>query len=147
MERRPATVGAEGRWQQVEGDGVHSSALLVVQIGRRWQGGCVLKAAVRRRVGAASFEEGGDSVEFQRGQAARGQGGVLGQSDDRGANGACLQLAWTRGGYSGSGSSWRSIRCEDTHQAGVRVRRRLAGVRRPCGATVLRTIGRTDELR
>ena len=84
MERRPATVGAEGQWQQVEGGGVHSSALLVVQIGRRWQGGCVLKEAVRRWVSAASLEEGGDSVEFQRGQAARGQGGVLGQSDDRG---------------------------------------------------------------
>jgi len=101
LERRPATVGAEGRWQQVEGDGVHSSALLVVQIGRRWQGGRVLKAAVRRRVSAASFEEGGDSVEFQRGQAARGQGGVLGQSDDRGPMDSPAACVDSRQGDSG----------------------------------------------
>src|SRR6266498_3890741 len=34
------------------------------------------------------------------------------------------QLAWTRGGDNGSGSSWRSIQCEDTQQAGVRAGRR-----------------------
>src|SRR6266542_4437592 len=32
--------------------------------------------------------------------------------------------AVSRQGDSSSGSSWRSIRCEDTHPAGVRVRRR-----------------------
>ena len=125
---------------------MHSSALLVVQTGRRWQGGCVLKAAVRRRVGAASFDEGGDSVEFQRGQAARGQGGVLGQSDDRGPMDSPAARAVSRQGDSGSGSRWRGIRCEDTQQAGVRAGRKLAGVCRPRGATVLRTVGRTDGL-
>ena len=52
----------------------------------------------------------------------------------------------SRQGDSGSGSGWRSIRCEDTQQAGVRAGRKLAGVCRPRGATVLRTVGRTDEL-
>src|SRR6266540_5117076 len=45
---------------------------------------------------------------------------VDGEVTDR----AHSQLAWTRGGDSGSGSSWRSIRCKDTQQAGVRAGRR-----------------------
>src|SRR5207244_4559115 len=45
--------------------------------------------------------------------------------------------AVSRQGDSGSGSSWMSIWCEDTQQAGVRAGRRLVGVRRPCGGKEL----------
>ena len=45
-----------------------------------------------------------------------------------------------RGSAGGQALEW------DVQQACARGER-LAGVRRPCGATALRTVGRTDELR
>ena len=116
-------IGEEGRWLS-GGDWVHSSALLGVQMERQRQGGCMLKVEVRRRVGAASFEEGGDGVEFQCRQAARGQGERL--------SGDGVRQEVTRRGRA---RSRRVPRCAQVQQKACSAR---AGRRRPFGAQAWR---------
>ena len=84
--------------------------------------------AKRRRVilqARARAAEAGRALECG---AEPGRGGASGEETGRWQGRRPMALpaarAVLRQGDSGSGSSWRSTRCEDTHPAGVRVRRR-----------------------
>ena len=109
-------VGRGGRWRQCEAMGRAET------LKRRATTG-----AKRRRASLQARARAAEAGRALKCGAEPGRGGASGEKTGRWQGRRPMALpaarAVSRQGDSGSGSSWRSIRCEDTHPAGVRVRR------------------------
>ena len=113
---RPGIEGC-GRWRQCEATGRAETLKRRATTGAKRR-----RAILQARARAA---ETGSALKCG---AEPGRGGASGEETGRWQGRRPMALpaarAVSRQGDSGSGSSWRGIRCEDTHPAGVRVRRR-----------------------